>query len=188
MDIYSARQGIIDTLQQELTGAVAPRDISPHRGQFESLKEIQNISTQSPAVRVAFRALESTQPQHDQTQMDVFWVIHVIAHSTRQDQRNQLAGGIAVAIVDVIAHLGNTWPWADDVPTRLRAVDLSTLNLDRNGISLWQVTWQQRGLFDRVQALPPLDTFEGFDSDHYAPGADPETAEPQAQTTDTYTE
>jgi hypothetical protein len=183
MDIYGARDFIVTTLQVLLDGIVNPKEVQTHRGQFESLQEIQTIAARSPAVRVAFRALQDSHLENAVTVGNVLWVIHVFATDQRAEARNTLAGGIALKINALLAAKAAHWSFARDEAQQLSAVDLSTLTLDKAGISLWQITWSQLGEFTFVDPFGQIVDWKGVDGSHFDPEDDSENGAPRAETT-----
>ena len=180
MDVYGARQFVIVALQSLLAATVNSKAIEPHRGQFASLEEIRNIALRSPAVRVAFRGLQGADRQGPELIADVLWSIHIIANDTRAEARNTLAGGVAVTVLDHIVAEAPHWPFVEGGAEQATAIDLTTLELDKNGVSLWQVSWRQQCRLQLIDPLSGLDDFGGFDADHFAP--DNTDSAPLAQT------
>lgn len=188
MDIFGARAFLITQLQTLLGDKVLTKEVQEHRGQFASLEEIKTIAARSPAVRVAFRGLQNIERSGPELLADVLWAVHVLAGDTRASARNNVAGAVAIAIVDHVAGEAAHWTFAEDAPRGLTAVDLTTLPIDQNGVSLWQLTWSQRCRLQVIDPLGALTDFDGFDTDHFKPGADTVNDQPPAQTTDDYLE
>ncbi len=187
MTPVEARSVIITQLQALFAAAERRPDIREHRGQFQSLDEIKNIALRSPSVLVSYRSFQQLERNGAELFCNVLWAIHIVANDTRAERRNELTSGLAIAICDHIAEFGNAWSFAESYANSLSAVDLSTLALDQNGLSLWQITWQQQCKFEIKDYSTLIDIFAGFDADHKAPGAS-DTDPPKAQTSETYPE
>ena len=182
-----ARAVIITQLQALFSMAERKPDIREHRGQFQSLDEIKTIALKSPAILVAYRSFQMLERRGAELFCNVLWAIHIVAGDTRAERRNELASSIAIVVADHVADVGNAWDFAEGYADSLSAIDLSTLALDQNGVSLWQITWQQSCRFDINDYAALLVEFQGFDADHKTPGANSDD-EPKAQTSANYPE
>lgn len=188
MTPIDARADIIARLQAVFAGAERIPDIREHRGQFQSLEEVQTMAVRSPCILVAYRSFQNMSRRHDELYCQVLWAIHVVAGDTRAERRNALASGVALLVADTFAQQANTWEFADGYADALTAVDISTLALDQAGVSLWQIVWQQDCHFTPPSDTTLLTEFMGFDAEHFEPPANVTTDTPLAETSATYEE
>ncbi|MDH5185173.1 MAG: DUF1834 family protein [Gammaproteobacteria bacterium] len=142
-----------------------------HAGRFD-LTELKRISTRAPAVYVACLAIGSAEENGD-ISAEISWAAYVITRDEPTVKRDESALAIVHAL---IAHIpGNRWE-LDDAETRpvaIRAQNLYSASIDKQGIAMWAITWRQQMNLGGAVNLAELNAFVTVHADHsLAPGND----------------
>jgi phage gp37-like protein len=186
MNLIEIRQQIIHQFGEALTGLVKPKHIQPHRGQFHSLDEVKNLAVRAPAVLVAYRGFTQARQQCDALMLNSQWLAIVMTQDTRhRPDRNDSATAIITTITHHLATQAQQWTFADSEAQHLQGQNDTPLAMDKTGLAVWSVTWQQIINITEPSWPLPLTVFEGFHTDHLRAAEDTD-AEPLAQTQDSY--
>lgn len=186
MTLQTVRTALIDSVvAPAVAGAV--QQVRAHRGQFRSLEEIKKIAVRNTAVLVAYRGFQNVERHHDQFIADVVWVAYSIAQDLSvKNDRNKTAGLIAEVLAGVISREAGNLSNAQEDPKRLSAKNVSTLAIDKMGLSIWEVTWTQSMTILPEELAISLDDFEGFDGKHFETSVDTNLADPLMESEEHY--
>jgi hypothetical protein len=187
MSIVEVRQQIVDDFIVHLNGLVHRDGVSPHRGMFESLNELQTLANRSPSALVAIRWVENVQQENNQFVGNAVFTVNVIANSRRNSNASTTAALVAQSIAQYISTDAKKWDFSIESPDQIRFVDVTTLKIHQSGVALWEVSWKQKIEFNDVD-LSVTDIFEGYDADHFSESDDVASDDPIAQSTQTYPE
>lgn len=140
MTLFSLQQKIAADLRARLSQSVVG-DIIGHRGQFESIKEIQKVALRKTALLVCYREFGNCQKIHGGVQADVDWVIYVVARDVGGKARDEVASAIGNFLVRLL--YGNCWGVAIKRPEKIRGRNVTTHAIDNAGVCIWAITWTQ---------------------------------------------
>ncbi len=179
MNLYSHRQAIIEQLTEALPDGF-PQEVRGHRGQFNSLKEIQKIAVRKTTALVACRGFTNANADYGETVATVQWVIFVLTQEGRQP-RDELAGAIVNNVLKLLPN--NDWGVAKSNPEKINGRNITSGDIDKAGMALWAITWQQDMPIDSQLSMADLDDFllahGDKDLDADAPEASDEITLPQ---------
>ncbi len=170
MSLCDLREAVVTALH---TAIPQLRTCETHGGRFDAA-ELRRLAPRSPAVLVATLALDDLRGEHGEYKADVAWAVFVVA----SDRPGQPRDAAALTVVDALARTipDNRWGLAESetVPTRLRAENLYSGDLDKSGVAIWAVSWRQRMVLGQelsAEDFAALDRFALCDIKH-APGPD----------------
>ena len=158
-DIQLARDAIVSAIK---TALPALYTCEAHGGRFD-FKELSRWSKQAPAVLVAAVSVPSIADGPTRI-AQVRWVAYLVTRDTPQATRDVAALDFAEALL----RLGRNNTWALDntqKPERLAAENLYSGQLDRSGMALWAVSWQQ-GVGLRASDIATLADFTLYTATH----------------------
>lgn len=135
MSLVQQRNNIVEALKA-IPGV---RTVQTHGGRFD-LAELKRVSTQSPALLIACLSLPGIDDRHGT--LDVHWGIFIVARSNAREKRDEIALALAQRVLDLVR--GNDWDVDAQRPTRLRADNLFNTTVDKQGVALWAVSFQQK--------------------------------------------
>jgi hypothetical protein len=146
MSLLTHRQAIVDGLKAALPGVT----VAAHRGRFDSAAEIQRFAVKAPQVLVACVGFKPVSSGGGLVQLRGRWVVFVITKDAPKLERD--AGALALAEAIELCVEGNTWALDSlSAPTDIEARNLYSGAIDKNGVALWAVT------FDQVDSSPAVD-------------------------------
>lgn len=139
MTLLDLRTAMINAIQTALPSL---KEVKAHGGRF-SLEELKAASARAPSVRVACLGFPDIAQSEAGVKAQTAWGAFVIAGDQTQAHRDALALTLVWALALIIP--GNCWSYSDtvDQARQVRADNLFSRELDKNGIALWAVTWRQ---------------------------------------------
>ncbi|SPD73813.1 conserved hypothetical protein [uncultured Desulfobacterium sp.] len=173
--ITDVRSAIIDAIK---TGVPGLEDhVEPHGGRFD-LEELKRLAQRSPSMLVACLGVVSARANSaGETEAVCKWAAFVLTTDKRGVARDVGVLALVAAVLPVIPD--NCWG-VDGVnsPKNIRADNLFSTALDKIGVALWAITWDQEitlggldeGSLDLFALMhvdwdlaPPDGTFEAVD-------------------------
>lgn len=146
MSLLALRQAVVDDLKVALPGVT----VVAHRGRFDNAAEIQRFATKAPTVLVACVGFKPFNPGGGLVQLRARMVLFVITRDAPQLERD--AGALALAEAIELRVPGNTWALDSlSAPTDIEARNLYSGQIDKLGVALWAIT------FDQVDSNPAVD-------------------------------
>jgi len=146
MSMLAQRQAIVDDLKAALPGVT----VTSHRGRFDNAAEIQRFALKAPQVLVACVGFKPVSPGGGMVQLRGRWVVFVITKDAPKLERD--AGALALAETIERRIEENTWGLDSlSAPTDIDARNLYAGQIDKLGVALWAVT------FDQVDSSPAVD-------------------------------
>jgi len=140
VDLLTIRTAIVEQLQQRL----APVKVASHGGRF-SLKDIQRIAAQTPAVRVGCLGVRGVETSGGRVTVTAVFGAFVITTDKGQSKRD--AAGLLLTGQVLACIPGNDFGIEQaehPVETSIKADNLYSGQLEGKGIALWACTWQQQ--------------------------------------------
>ncbi|RXJ70790.1 hypothetical protein CS022_22475 [Veronia nyctiphanis] len=139
MRLLALRHAIIDTIKEALPELSA---VDAHPGRF-NLDELRRIATKLPAVRVAIMAFSKVVPiQTGERQLTVKLAAFVMTSDRRKLPKDESALAIVEALLTLIP--GHRWTLsAVSGATDAKAENLFSGRVDKQGVAMWAITWQQ---------------------------------------------
>ncbi|GAA4651683.1 hypothetical protein GCM10023116_39670 [Kistimonas scapharcae] len=160
MSLDAVKAAIVAQLTDDYRQTKKVRMVESHRGRFDSVAEIKRHGTASPALLVCTDGVRNCQERfgrHGGIWGDASFFVYIVTRDlpgvTRDTQAEALAGQLAHTVID------NTW---NDKAQSVKSIDarnLTTTEVDKLGVALWAVGWQQPVLIEPVDADSGLDTF-----------------------------
>ena len=158
-DIQLTRDAIVSAIK---TALPALYTCEAHGGRFD-FKELSRWSKQAPAVLVAAVSVPSIADGPTRI-AQVRWVAYLVTRDTPQATRDVAALDFAEALLRLVRN--NTWALDNtQKPERLAAENLYSGQLDRSGMALWAVSWQQ-GVSLRASDIATLADFTLYTATH----------------------
>jgi phage gp37-like protein len=154
---------ILTTLRTAITTQIGAalgasvKEVKPHGGRF-SLAELKALAARSPSVRVACLGISEIRPVSAGVEAVTTWAAYVVAGDLPGGQARD---AVALALVGSLAVLiaAEDWDLASvDGARSVRADNLFSREIDRNGIALWALTWRHEVTLGAVD-LATLDDF-----------------------------
>lgn len=168
------QDAIVSTIKSGLTDL---KTVEPHGGRFDA-GEIKRVSARAPA---AFVSILNTR-QAGRSDSDVVTIgLFVSAKDLPGNHRGAQAGALVSALLALVKN--NRWGLddAEGIPQGVNSRNLYGTNVDRQGIALWAITWQQQ--FE-IGDEPDLEELNSFITYHGAIDVDPlQDGEPLAADT-----
>jgi hypothetical protein len=139
MSLVDLRTAVITAIQTALPSL---KEVKAHGGRF-SLEELKAASARAPSVRVACLGFSDIASTEVGVKAQTVWGAFVIAGDQAQAHRDALALTIVSALALLVP--GNCWGLdaTVDQARQVRADNLFSRDLDKNGVALWAVTWRQ---------------------------------------------
>jgi phage gp37-like protein len=170
--IVKLQDAIANGLRDKLGDLV---DVSMHGGRF-TLEQIKRHTRRSPAVILACAGLPDLEIQGGAERVvTTRWVAMVMATDRERNTRDEKC----IATVELILHLLGDQRWDLDDVHRTSDIDATNLfapDVERHGLALWAVTWDQKvdlpgtyanalADFETLYTQWDLDTTDGIDDD-----------------------
>lgn len=152
MNFAALRDAAVDALQQTLGSAAR---VQKHGGRF-TLEELKQYALQGPAVLVAVLAVGPVEIASQGVEATLSLGAFVVVGDKPQLPRD--TGALALTSALVAALPGNDFGVAVDGARKVRGDNLYNSALDRQGVALWAVTWQQEVALAQVDP----DTLDDF--------------------------
>jgi hypothetical protein len=168
------QDAVVATIKSGLTDL---KTVEAHGGRFDA-GEIRRVTAQAPA---AFIAVLNFRQVDDRGSNLVTLGAFVTAKDLPGNLRTKQAGALVSALASFIA--GNRWGLddAEGIPQGINGRNLYGSSVDRKGVALWAITWQQRFELDDAPDLEELNSFITY---HGAIDVDPlQDGEPLAADT-----
>jgi phage gp37-like protein len=138
MSIVDVRDDIVDAIQTALPSLVW---VEATGGGF-SEAELRRKALQAPGVLVACEGASDGRNEGGDIAVTWAWSAYVFTRSTSSSSRDAQALVFCEALAGAIAE--NRWGRSDThKPQRIRARNLYSGELDRQGVAIWAVTWDQ---------------------------------------------
>ena len=158
-DIKLTRDAIVNAIKTALPDLYT---VEAHGGRFD-LKELTRWGKQAPAVLVAAVSVPAIADGPTNI-AEVRWVAYLVTRDTPQATRDVAALDFSEALLRLVRK--NTWNLDNTQnPTRVAAENLYSGQLDRHGIALWAVSWQQ-GISLRTADIAELADFTFYTATH----------------------
>jgi phage gp37-like protein len=155
MSIETVRTAIVDMIDAEIS---ALKTCEAHPGRFD-LTELKRVAANAPAVFVAALATG----QQENIGGDTWAPVSFAAFIVTKDQPGKTRDSLALDIVNALLVLADSNDWdSEDVvedPVNLRSQNLYSSSIDKNGIAMWAITWQQKIKLGNVTDVAALDDF-----------------------------
>ena len=131
-------------------GVPSLKNVLPHDGQFGE-RDLARFTNEAPCVYVSCVGFSDSDDQGDDMVMTGQWVAAIVTKRTTGEQgkasRIDAATAIAEAILPIIRDSnGSNGAWSgvsNSGPSRIRARNLFSPELDAKALTLWLVTWEQ---------------------------------------------
>lgn len=138
--ITTVRSAIIDAVKAAVPGL--QDHVEAHGGRFD-LDEIKRLAAKSPSMLVACLGVLSARANSaGETEAVCKWAAFVLTTDKRAVPRDVGALTLVAAVLPVIPD--NRWEVDGvNVPRNVRADNLFSTALDKIGVALWAVTWDQ---------------------------------------------
>lgn len=158
MSLVSLRSAIITKVAERFTFLKA---VEAHGGRFDA-DEITRIAVKTPAAFVSMIGVPRVETIGGQPTLAARWAIYLVAKAspTELKKRDEVVLEVAEALTAFVH--GNRWSVETaHVPKNLRIENLYTPAVDRMGIALCAVSWEQASDLAALD-LTTLDAFEMF--------------------------
>ena len=142
----------ISTMLTAITTAVTDAGVKafPYEGQFGDA-DLKRVNNQAPCVYLSCVGLSDTEDQGDDMIGTGQWVASIVTARTKAGDNTASRLDGATAIAETILPLirdsnGSSGAWADECagPARkIRARNVFSADLDKKGLTLWVMTWEQ---------------------------------------------
>lgn len=139
MQIHHLLTAITQTIHAHLP---ALREVSTHAGRFD-LKEIKRLATRLPAVKVTLMDVQAFQPVETE-QWDVS--LHLASFMLVSDRKGLPKEQAAINLIEALGLLIAEQRWGVTgvgQASRIKASNLFSTQLDREGLAIWGITWEQ---------------------------------------------
>ena len=138
MQLVQFRQHIIDTLKLTFPKL----NVSAYQGRFD-LDELKRLSIRLPALQIAILSIDNVETvETDERDMRLQLAAFVLTRDHKRLERE----AAALAIVERLALLipYQRWNYSKAlIPTNLQVDNLFSGPIDKQGVALWAVSWQQ---------------------------------------------
>jgi phage gp37-like protein len=174
-DIHAAREAIVAAVDAALPEL---RTCQSHGGRFDR-GELQRLSRRAPAVLVAVLGIPGLDDGAGAGRAAVRWGAYVLTRDTPAVRRDVAVLDYAEALMRLVR--GNRWALGSaQRPRRIGADNLYSGELDKHGIALWAVTWEQEIAF-APRDLADLADWTLYSATHQVGGADDPDAEDRVE-------
>jgi phage gp37-like protein len=155
MSIETVRTAIVNTIAAKIT---ALKTCEAHPGRFD-LAEIKRVAANAPAVFIAALATG----QQENIGGDIWAPVSFAAFIVTKDQPGKSRDSLVLDIVNALLVLAdsNDWDSTDVVedPINIRSQNLYSASIDKNGVAMWAITWQQKIKLGSATDVAALDDF-----------------------------
>ena len=155
MSIETVRAAIVEMIDAEIP---ALKTCEAHPGRFD-LAEIKRVAANAPAVFIAALATG----QHDNSTGDVQAPVSFAAFIVTKEKPDKTRDSQVLEIVNALLVLttDNSWGSADVVenPVSIRSQNMYSASIDKQGIAMWAITWQQKIILGNATNVSALDDF-----------------------------
>lgn len=161
MSLLSYREAIVADIKAAIPTL---RTVETHRGRFDSAAEIKRYGLAAPAVLIAITAGDPAPIASGTLRIDAGVALYVITRDQPQLARD--AG--ALAIVEALLRHAQDNLWRDAAlaaPKNFRAANLYAGAIDKLGVALWAVTFDQAVEIEPTLDPATLAAFEIFHQD-----------------------
>lgn len=178
MSLLALRTAIVNGLAAQLGASV--RSVEAIAGRIDDA-ELKRMLANAPAAFVAVLGVpEADRNRSGQYELTATVVVFLATASRPGSPRDAAALTLATALLQIVPT--NAWGLADaNEPQGIRAENLYSTALDKQGLALWAVTWRQEICVGGLDPATLVD-FKTFHAD-WAVGATPDTPEPADELT-----
>ena len=151
---------IVRVMRQELGGKTrfSPLVIERHAGEFADMQELMRYARMGASVRVAALAFNDKQSWEGLVTANVLMAAYIVCQNIGHLTADVLAEVIAGEVVELVGH--ERWGLDDcDEATQIEGKNLYTTQLDKQGMSVWVVSWVQRMRINTPISESELDDF-----------------------------
>ncbi len=134
-----------DAMLTQIQAAVPSlKEVKPHGGRF-SLEELKAASVRSPSVRVACLGFQDISASDGGATVNAVWGAFIIAGDQAEPRLSRDSAALAIAGALSLLIPDNCWgkEEAVDGAKNVKAENLFSREIEKNGIALWAVTWRQ---------------------------------------------
>lgn len=155
MSIETVRAAIVEMIDAEIP---ALKTCEAHPGRFD-LAEIKRVAAKAPAVFVAALATGQQELNGGDVQAPVSFAAFIVTKDQPQKTRDSLVLDIVNALL--VLTDSNDWDSTDVVedPINIRSQNLYSASIDKNGVAMWAITWQQKIKLGSATDVAALDDF-----------------------------
>lgn len=160
MSLETLRAAVVNTIGAGMTSTVT---CEPHGGRFD-VEELKRVSRKTPAVFVAVLGLRDVVERNGDFQATVAWGAFAVAKDNPGLRRDLAAAALVDRLTMIVPD--NTWGLEDEClrrPQGIRGDNLFSASVNKLGVAMWAVTWQQSMVLGQAMddaALAALDPFE----------------------------
>ena len=152
MSMLNVRSEIARFYREELDTI----NVSEHGGAF-SLDDIRRYAKKSPAAVVGCLGIPTFEIQGSVVTAKVVYAVFCIAHDEAANKRDAAALLLAESVA--VETIQNTWfKSASSSPMNVVGTNLYSVPLDKLGVAMWAIRWEQRVDLQR-NAIETLDDF-----------------------------
>lgn len=161
MSLLKLREAIVNDIKVNAFSGVAGITVQSHAGRFDAA-ELQRIATQSPAIHIACLSVTEIDQGIDGISATLTWGAFITAKDKPGTPRDVGALAIVNALVRYVP--GQRWnlDQSEGRPHRINANNLYAASIDKLGVAMWAVTWQQQmclGGGEEINELAPFITY-----------------------------
>lgn len=161
MSLLKLREAIVDDIKVNAFVSVAGITVQSHAGRFDAT-ELQRIAAQTPAVHLACLNLTDLDTGTDGISATITWGAFITVKDKPGTPRD--VGALAIVNTLAIYVSGQRWnlDQSEGIPQRITANNLYAAHIDKMGIAMWAVTWQQQmclGGGEEINELAPFITY-----------------------------
>lgn len=145
MSLVALRAAVVGHIAESVT---AFRTVQAHGGSFNR-EELARIALQSPACLVAVMGGELERHAGQPVATPTIFAF-IVTRGSSAEKRDEAALVLVEAVAGLVVN--NGWDYADaQAPDNMRIENLYSGDIDKQGIALWSVSWQQQtdiGVYD----------------------------------------
>ncbi|ODR86710.1 hypothetical protein [Shewanella xiamenensis] len=124
-------------------GQYSPVIVERHAGEFSDMAELVRYAHQGASVRIAALAFNDEQHWEGLVTANVLMAAYVVCQNVGHRPADVLAEVITGRVIDMVTH--ERWGLDDcDEAKHINAKNLYNTQLDKQGLSVWVVSWTQR--------------------------------------------
>lgn len=158
MSLETLRDAVVATISAAVGPEIA---CEPHGGRFDAA-ELKRVSTKAPAVFVAVLGYRDLAYANGLYQANVAWGAFVVARDRRGVHRDL----VATAVMDRLALIVPEQTWSTDAclgtPQAVRGDNLFSSGVDKLGVAMWAMTWQQTMVLAEAMDADQLTSLDPF--------------------------
>jgi hypothetical protein len=160
MSLEYLRDAVVKTIKDSI-GTDIPCE--PHGGRFDAA-ELKRVSTKAPAVFVAYLGFRDLVYANGEYQANVAWGAFVVGKDKHPVHRDL----VAAALVDRLAMIVPENMWGTDdclgSPQSVRGDNLFSSGVDKLGVAMWAVSWQQSMVLGEAMPAEDLAALNPFET------------------------